>query len=147
MEHSSIVGGSTAKRVIACPGSVALVSRMPARPSSTFADRGTLLHNVISQILDNDTALPEDFLGTTYENEVLTQELIDEKLLPALAALDEIDPKESCNMRVRAVSILVSICQMLLVVVTFWVVLAIALLYWIGNLGMVLRWVWRRIRS
>ena len=93
MEHSSIVGGSTAKRVIACPGSVALVSRMPAKPSSTFADRGTLLHNVISQILDNDTALPEDFLGTTYENEVLTQELIDEKLLPALAALDEIDPE------------------------------------------------------
>jgi hypothetical protein len=32
--HSNIVGGSTAKRVIACPGSVKLVQQMPPRPSS-----------------------------------------------------------------------------------------------------------------
>ena len=29
MLHSNIVGGSTAKRVINCPGSVALVQKMP----------------------------------------------------------------------------------------------------------------------
>ena len=94
MQHSKIVGGSTAKRVINCPGSVALVQQMPERPSSKYADEGTLLHNVIAQILDSDTAVPEDFLGERYGEQELTQELIDEKLLPALAALDEIDPDD-----------------------------------------------------
>ena len=52
MLHSSIVGGSTASRVINCPGSVALVQKMPPKPSSEFADRGTLLHDAISLILE-----------------------------------------------------------------------------------------------
>lgn len=94
MQHSRIVGGSTAKRVINCPGSVALVQQMPERPSSKYADEGTLLHNVIAELLDSDTAVPEDFLGTKYNEQELTQELIDDKLLPALAALDEIDPDD-----------------------------------------------------
>ncbi len=92
MQHSKIVGGSTAKRVINCPGSVALVQQMPPQPSSKYADEGTLLHNVIAQILDSDTAVPEDFLGERVGEQELTQDLIEEKLLPALAALDEIDP-------------------------------------------------------
>jgi hypothetical protein len=92
VQHSKIVGGSTAKRVINCPGSVALVQQMPPSPSNKYADEGTLLHNVISELLDSDDALPEDFLGTKYNEQELTQDLIDEKLLPALAALDKIDP-------------------------------------------------------
>ena len=94
MQHSKIVGGSTAKRVINCPGSVALVQQMPPQPSNKYADEGTLLHNVISELLDSDDALPEDFLGTKYNEQELTQDLIDEKLLPALAALDDIDPDD-----------------------------------------------------
>ena len=91
MKHSSVVGGSTAKRVIACPGSVALCDKMPPRPSSKYADVGTLLHNVIADVLDKGFA-PEHYLGTTYEDQVLTQELIDDKINPALAALDALDP-------------------------------------------------------
>jgi hypothetical protein len=94
VQHSKIVGGSTAKRVINCPGSVALVQQMPPQPSSKYADEGTLLHNVISELLDSADLVPEDFLGTKYNEQELTQELIDEKLLPALAALDEIDPDD-----------------------------------------------------
>ena len=93
MQHSSIVGGSTAKRVINCPGSVALVAKMPPKPSSKFADEGTLLHNVIAEIIMSDNP-PEHYLGHKYESQVLTQELIDYKLKPALAALDEIDPNK-----------------------------------------------------
>jgi hypothetical protein len=52
MLHSSIVGGSTAKRVINCPASVALCAKMPPKPSSTFADRGTLLHDAIANVLE-----------------------------------------------------------------------------------------------
>lgn len=91
--HSLIVGGSTAKRVINCPGSVALVAKMPPKPSSTYADRGTLLHNAMAAILDSDTVTPESMLWTTYNGETLTGELLNEKILPALAALDAIDPE------------------------------------------------------
>jgi hypothetical protein len=91
MNHSNIVGGSTAKRVINCPGSVALVQKMPPQPSNKYADEGTLLHNVIADIVMSDNP-PEHYLGTKYEDQVLTQELIDNKLKVAMAALDEIDP-------------------------------------------------------
>ena len=91
--HSLIAGGSTAKRVINCPGSVALVAKMPPKPSSTYADKGTLLHNIMASVLDSDTITPESLLGATYANETFTQDLLDEKILPALAALDAIDPE------------------------------------------------------
>jgi len=91
MQHSKIVGGSTAKRVMACPGSVALVDKMPPQPSSSYADTGTLLHDTIAGVLDKHLA-PAVYLGITYKGITLTQDLIDAKLTPALAALDEIDP-------------------------------------------------------
>jgi hypothetical protein len=93
MNHSNIVGGSTAKRVINCPGSVALVAKMPPKPSSKYADEGTLLHNVVAEIVMSGNS-PEHYLGTKYEDQTLTQELIDDKLKPALAALDQIDPNQ-----------------------------------------------------
>jgi hypothetical protein len=64
---------------------------MPKQPSSKYADEGTLLHNVISQILDTGHS-PIDYIGTTYEGIVLTHELVAEKLIPALSTLDVIDP-------------------------------------------------------
>jgi hypothetical protein len=90
-KHSAIVGGSTAKRVMNCPGSVALVAQSPIRESSTYADRGTLLHAAITEVLDTDCT-PESLIGMTYEGEVLTDDLVTDKLLPALSALNEIDP-------------------------------------------------------
>jgi len=90
-QHSSIVGGSTAKRVINCPGSVTLVAQMPPKPSSVYADTGTLLHNVIADVLDGK-ATAQDFLGVVHADVTLDQDLIDNKLLPALAALNDIDP-------------------------------------------------------
>ena len=93
MDHSKIVGGSTAKRVMNCPGSVALVQKMPPQPSNKYADEGTLLHNVIAEIVMSDKH-PEEFLHTKYNDQVLTLDLIDSKLVPALAALDVIDPNK-----------------------------------------------------
>lgn len=89
--HSSIVGGSTASRVIKCPGSVALVAKMPPKPSSKYADEGTLLHNTIADILQNDIP-PANLLGTKYKEHVLVQEHLDNKIFPALEKLNEIDP-------------------------------------------------------
>ena len=91
MQHSKIVGGSTAKRVIACPGSVALVDKMPPQPSSSYANEGTLLHDTIADVLDKG-GTPEDHLGRAYGGIALTPALIEDKLQPALDALNIIDP-------------------------------------------------------
>ena len=90
MAHSLIVGGSTAKRVINCPGSVALVAQMPPQPSSKYAEEGTLLHDAISHFLGAD--------GGTFGAPI---ELIEEKLLPALALLDEVDPDKTMEYEVE----------------------------------------------
>lgn len=100
MSHSSIVGGSTAKRVIACPASVKLVQQMPPQPESEHAARGTLLHDVMAELLEYDKT-PEQMIGAKYKDQVLTQELIDEKVQPALDLLDEVDPDKKMEYMVE----------------------------------------------
>jgi hypothetical protein len=100
MKHSNIVGGSTASRVINCPASVALCAKMPPKPSSEFADRGTLLHDAISFILDGKQT-KESVIGMTYEGQTLTQELFDEKIAVALESLDAIDSKKEMEFMVE----------------------------------------------
>jgi hypothetical protein len=100
VNHSNVVGGSTAKRVINCPASVKLVQQMPPKPSSEHADRGTLLHNVIAELLEFDKR-PEQCIGAQYKDQILTQELLDEKIIPALALLDEVDPEKKMEYMVE----------------------------------------------
>jgi hypothetical protein len=71
---------------------------MPPKPSSTFADRGTLLHEAISQLLDTNA----DVINMKYNNHILTQELYDEKIVPALAFLDEINVDGSLEYAVES---------------------------------------------
>ena len=92
MQHSTVVGGSTAKRVMNCPGSVALVKLAPPSPSSTYADKGTLLHDAISEVLLDDK-MPAELIGREYEGQILDQDMIDQKLQPALDLLDTLDPE------------------------------------------------------
>jgi hypothetical protein len=66
---------------------------MPQRPSSKYADEGTLLHNVMDLILTTNQT-PESFVGMTYQDIKLTQELIEDKVYPALRLLDQVDPKK-----------------------------------------------------
>lgn len=101
-QHSNIVGGSTAKRVVACPGSVRLSQQMPPKPSSKYADEGTLLHNAIADVLGEGTP-PAAHIGTSYQGIELTEELFERKLIPALRALDEIDPHKEMEFQVEAV--------------------------------------------
>ena len=101
-QHSNIVGGSTAKRVIACPGSVKLVQQMPVKPSSKYADEGTLLHNAIADILGQGTP-PLAHVGTIYQGVTLSEDLYARKLFPALQAMDEVDPHREMEFQVEAV--------------------------------------------
>ena len=89
MIHSSIVGGSTAKRVMRCPASVKLAREAPASPSSDYAREGTLLHEIMAQIYGASKA-PEALLGVTLDGVEFTQELLDEKIRPAMKLLDTI---------------------------------------------------------
>jgi hypothetical protein len=73
---------------------------MPPKPSSEHADRGTLLHNVIAELLEFDKP-PAQCIGATYKDQVLTQELIDEKIIPALEALDAVDPDKTMEYMVE----------------------------------------------
>lgn len=87
-DHSKIVGGSTAERVINCPGSVPLVQKLPPQPSSKYAAEGTLLHAAIEDLLADGE------LGDVIAKHGLTDEQ-GEKLTFCLTALDEIDPDQS----------------------------------------------------
>jgi hypothetical protein len=77
MSHSDIVGGSTAKRVMNCPGSVKLCQQMPPKPTSKYAEEGTRLHDAMHQILSNGASVDD------YDN--------GDKLRVALDALNDID--------------------------------------------------------
>ena len=98
MQHSNVVGGSTAKRVINCPGSVALVQAMPPKPSSKYADEGTLLHDTIADVLNDK---PAGVGLRTYEGITLTQELYDDKVAVALELLDQVDPDKTMTYAVE----------------------------------------------
>ena len=83
MKHSKIVGGSTAKRVMNCPGSVALCAKMPPQAETQYMAQGTMLHDVMARILGSDNMRPED---------AIKGELLDTKVRIALELLGEVDP-------------------------------------------------------
>lgn len=88
MQHSNVVGGSTAKRVINCPASVRLALATPPKTGGRDADTGSLLHNVIAAHLDSGKPLSH-FLGVSFGDIKLTPRHIEDKLVPALESFDE----------------------------------------------------------
>jgi hypothetical protein len=93
MNHSKIVGGSTAKRVINCPGSVALVQQAPPQVGSRDADTGSALHYIMSEVLGG-TVQAQAFVDASLHGIKITQQHLDDKIGPALAALDDIGTVE-----------------------------------------------------
>ena len=87
MQHSNIVGGSTAKRVINCPGSVALVAKMPPQVENKYMAEGTMLHACMEDLLADGE------LGDVIARNKLTDDQA-AKLQYCLDALDEIDPEQ-----------------------------------------------------
>ena len=84
MQHSKVVGGSTAKRVLNCPGSVALVQRMPEQEVSEYAKRGSVLHECVERLLNQDSDIND-------VSAKLTEEEIN-KLHFCVDAIRRIDP-------------------------------------------------------
>ena len=84
-------GGSTAKRTLNCPGWRALADSIDIIDvSSEHADRGTMLHTCC-EILEDDGLSYAELLekGVEYEGQVLTEELLEEKVIPAFEAMED----------------------------------------------------------
>jgi len=96
LEHSHIMGGSTAKRRINCPGSLNAEKAAPEQATSEFAVRGSMLHAAMELLLTADpenmtegAPLLDELVGQDLgfgEDYEITRELIDTKLYPALEA-------------------------------------------------------------
>lgn len=93
MAHSSIVGGSTARRLIKCPGSRRESAKAPKVDRYSFAaEVGTALHEAMELIFSSDDGLtPVDFVERIMSNGVIiSQDLVLDKLAPAYDAVLEL---------------------------------------------------------
>ena len=88
--HSSIVGGSSADRVIHCPGSVALCREVPGSGTSDFAEEGTALHEAMNFILETDLDSDRDVIGHKFNGYEITESLYDECIDPCIEFFDTI---------------------------------------------------------
>lgn len=99
-EHSDLVGGSSAGRVIQCPGSVNLAKTLPRPPTSEYAHKGTLCHNAMEKIVpafftcEVGTYLPDLVAGMTLRTKkdtyTLDDEMIEDKIIPAITELQKL---------------------------------------------------------
>jgi len=95
--HSTLVGGSTAARLLNCPGSHKAIAAMPPQPEtqSAAASEGTHCHHVMDMLLrsrmsDNSIDLKaeaEIWIGDVFYDRELTRETLDTLIHPAIDAL------------------------------------------------------------
>lgn len=90
-DHSNVVGGSSAARVIGCPASVKLVQQMPRQPESIYAAEGTALHEAIEHALYEGLELDEvqAMVGMEFYGRTMTADLVEGALVPAWIMFDE----------------------------------------------------------
>lgn len=113
--HSAIVGGSSASRILGCPGSVDLLAKIPEsvlNESSSYADEGTGLHEIMAYLVENDVDIntimtdPKvDELWATYN---LHLDRMYDAVVPAyksfLAYLDTLYESDDDEVRIRVES-------------------------------------------
>jgi hypothetical protein len=114
-KHSSIVGGSTAGRLLNCPGSYQATLALPPSSdiSSSFAEEGTFAHAVMDRLMQNrklggfalKQAEPDYWIGQLIGDRVLTKAHVDEMIMPALKALDELEAKYGGNFEVAGIEV------------------------------------------
>ena len=91
MSEHARYGGSTYTRTLNCPPWAKFCDPLPERVSSEDADRGTLNHIAMDWIYREDADFDSRcVIGSTYKEQTLTEELYDEKIVPAIAAVEEI---------------------------------------------------------
>src|SRR6478609_4612584 len=112
--HSSIVGGSTAGRLLECPGSYQAQLALPEAidVSSEYANEGTAMHAVMDNLMrlrraaDGDVSLhvaAGDLVGEVFHDRELTPEHLDTMIYPALEALEQLEAAYGGKFNVLAV--------------------------------------------
>ena len=112
--HSSIVGGSTAGRLLECPGSYQAQLALPpsADVSSEYALEGTAMHAVMDMLMRarkeqeplNSTLDQAAFcVGYPIADRHLTQEHLDTMIFPALEQLEALEEQYGGDFRVVGV--------------------------------------------
>ncbi len=97
-KHSTIVGGSTAGRLLNCPASLAAIRALPPsadRPSE-YAEEGTAMHAVMDYLMiqraHGATSLNiSASLGKVFHDRPLTNEHLDTMIRPALEQLAQLE--------------------------------------------------------
>ena len=91
-EHSKTVGGSKAAQVIQCPGSLSLLDTLPSvtKETNAAADLGTACHEAMAAILNEDVEDDLDVIGQIYFDHLITEEIFNEKIVPAMQAFDKL---------------------------------------------------------
>ena len=92
MKHSSLLGGSSANRRIACAGSYKLEQSVQTPPvESAYAARGTALHEATTaNLLDAEGAHPSTLIGQTFYGRVISEEDVNDAIIPAIQQLDSL---------------------------------------------------------
>jgi hypothetical protein len=98
--HSSIVGGSSAARLVNCPGSTRLLAQLPAVTDrdSSYSIEGTALHEVIERLIVGEITIAELYaspltVALKGQTVLITPDLIRDALEPALAFWDDLATK------------------------------------------------------
>lgn len=94
-QHSTVVGGSNAARILNCPGSVALQASLPpvTNRDSFYSIEGTALHHVMELLITGKTTLAKLKKAkpiTIVNGITITEELVNEALQPAMTYWDDL---------------------------------------------------------
>lgn len=113
--HSAIVGGSSASRILGCPGSVDLLAKIPSEvlnESSSYADEGTGLHEIMAYLVENDvdinTIMTDPKVDELWAKYDLHLDRMYDAVVPAyksfLAYLDTLYESDDDEVRIRVES-------------------------------------------
>lgn len=98
MSHAKLgYGGSVAGRTLQCPGWVALAATLPPEALASggpAADQGTVCHQAVELLVRGKVLKPTSLIGLEYNGQSITQETLDELVLPALHMFQEATPRD-----------------------------------------------------
>jgi hypothetical protein len=113
--HSSIVGGSTADRLLNCPGSWQATMALPdfVNRTSEYAEEGTAMHAVMAALMQERLLVghasdPRGLIGVKFHDRILTAAHVDTMIDPALAALEQLELTHGGGFSIVAVEVKVA---------------------------------------
>jgi hypothetical protein len=89
MSHSNTIGGSSAARALACPGSIPLNAAQPDDGGSAYAREGTALHEAMAALVEDSSLAISSVDGMVVDGVMVTADHIEEKIEPAFNLFDE----------------------------------------------------------